>query len=193
MDKELFNYYKLSLVNGLCNEYKGYWQAANNDKEKLIKLALSQQALPHLITYCENGLGLTKDYLMTSFKDYINGYVVNDADDVKGYTYSLYVGKKGQISVATDVLAMLWCDVPQVQIKATTCPILYVGAKSDIHVVCDGYNMPRIYMFGESHVTLDDVDENSHVVIYKYSDRCKVDKGKFCLGKVNEFNKDLRL
>lgn len=193
MDKELFNYYKLSLVNGLCNEYKGYWQAANNDKEKLIKLALSQQALPHLITYCENGLGLTKDYLMTSFKDYINGYVVNDADDVKGYTYSLYVGKKGQISVATDVLAMLWCDVPQVQIKATTCPILYVGAKSDIHVVCDGYNMPRIYMFGESHVTLDDVDENSHVVIYKYSDKCKVDKGKFCLGKVNEFNKDLRL
>jgi hypothetical protein len=130
---------------------------------------------------------------MTSFKDYINGYVVNDADDVKGYTYSLYVGKKGQISVTTDVLAMLWCDVPQVQIKATTCPILYVGAKSDIHIVCDGYNMPRIYMFGESHVTLDDVDENSQVVIYKYSDRCRVDKGKFCLGKVNEFNKDLRL
>lgn len=193
MDKELFNYYKSSLVNGLCNEYKGYWQAANNDKEKLIKLALSQQALPHVITYCENGLGLSKDYLMTSFKDYINGYVVNDADDVKGYTYSLYVGKKGQISVTTDVLAMLWCDVPQVQIKATTCPILYVGAKSDIHIVCDGYNMPRIYMFGESHVTLDDVDENSQVVIYKYSDRCKVDKGKFCLGKVNEFNKDLRL
>ena len=50
MNGELFKYYKAALVNGLCSDWKGYWQAAGDDKLKLITLAMSQQAIPHVVT-----------------------------------------------------------------------------------------------------------------------------------------------
>jgi archaellum component FlaC len=41
--------------------------------------------------------------------------------------------------------------------------------------------------------SIEDLDENSEVVVYKYSDDAQVELGKFCLGKVKVFRKELRL
>lgn len=190
-------FYKNALMGGvtapLCMDYKRKWNKCRGDAEKLVTLALGQQAIPYLITHCEKGKGLSKEYIMENFGDFINGAVVEGADGVDGYTSSLYVGFEGEIKPDADVICLMWCDIPTLELKATTCKILYIGAHTKVNIVCDGYNAPRIYLFDDSSVNLEDIDSDSEVVIYKYSDRCEVTKGKYCLGTIKEHRKELRL
>ena len=79
------------------------------------------------------------------------------------------------------------------EIEATKCPVLYISNSSDVHISCDGFNSPRIYLFDDSCVTIDDSDENTDIIVYKYDSSAIVDVDKFCLGKVKVFNKELRL
>lgn len=192
---DLFKYYKNALTNGLCQEYKGYWQSAHGDKKKLVDLVLQQQALPHFITYCNNGQGLSKEYLLENFNDYINGnYVAIDVDGVKGnYKTQLYVGVKGICDASNDVSCFMWSNVPLVEIQTCKATKIYCGCNSILHISCGGYNNITIMLFDNSQVVLDDVDEDSTIVIYKYSNKCNVEHGKFCFGKVKEFTKTLRL
>ena len=194
MEQDLFNYYKHALSNGLCSEYKGRWRACHDNKEQLVKLVMAQQSLPHFIHYCYNGMGLSKEYIQETFGDYINGnMVINDADGVDGYTYSLYVGFKGDFKAAVDVLSLMWCNNTNVTVETSKCPVIYVGCGSHVHLSLDGYNCPHIYLFDDSNVTIGDADEDSKVVIYKYSDKAQVELGKYCLADVKVFDKDLRL
>lgn len=194
MAQDLFNYYKHALSNGLCSEYKGRWRACHDNKEQLVKLVMAQQSLPHFIHYCYNGMGLSKEYIQETFGDYINGNaVINDADGVDGYTYSLYVGFKGVFKAAVDVLSLMWCTNTNVTVETSKCPVIYVGCGSHVHLSLDGYNCPHIYLFDDSKVTIDDADEDSKVVIYKYSDKAQVELGKYCLADVKVFDKQLKL
>lgn len=178
----------------LCQAYKQAWRACGNDKEMLVRLALKQQSLPYFSHACYSNLGLTKKYILENFADYINGKrVFDDVDGVEGYTYSLYVGFKAIFEAATDVLSLMWCNCPSVTIKASKCPVLYVSNKSSVHLTCEGYNAPRIYLFDESTLTIDDADESCDIVVYKYSSRANVELGKYCLGRVKIFPKELRL
>lgn len=192
--KDLFNYYKNALSNGLCDEYKNRWRACGNDKDKLIKLVLSQQATPHLIDYCYKGLGVGKEYIQREFADYINGNrVIQDADDVNGYTYSLWVGYHGVFDVTTDVTTMMWVDKAHCTIPETKCPTIYIGCGSRVYLSLNGYNCPRIMLFDDSEVILYDSDEVSKVLVYRYSPKAKVEIGKYCLAEVKVFDKELRL
>lgn len=186
-------YYKNALLNNLCGEYKNDWKAAKNNKEKLVKLALCQQSIPHVATYAYEGKGLSKDYLLSEFKDYINGTILQDCDDVKGYSYRLFVGYMDDIMEQSDVTHFMWSNVSSIVVEKYKCPTLYISNKSKVCVSCDGYNYIRVYLFDESELVIDDLDSESVVIVYKYSDKCKVTKGKYCIGKVNEFEKTLRL
>lgn len=194
MDKEMFNFYKAALTSGLCQDYKGLWQTANGDKEKLVKLSLQQQSIPYFADFCYRGNGLSKDYILREFCDYINGkYIAQDCDDVEGYTYELYVDYNGILSVSSDVLHIMWCGHLHANINANKCPVLYISNNSIVSLSTEGYNTIRVYLFDDSKVILDDIDEDSEILIYKYSDNCSVELEKFCLGKVNQHNKKLRL
>lgn len=192
MDR-LETYYKNSLLSNLCKEYKGMWQKLNKDKEGLVKMSLCQQAIPHVVTFAYEGKGLTKEFLLAEFADQINGVTHHDCDEVKGYDYSLYVGYTDEISGSVDVCSMMWCDIPQYVVKARKCPILYISNKSKVNLVCEGYSYVRVYLFDESELTVEDTDENTDIIVYKYSEKCSVNEGQFCLGRVNEFEKQLRL
>lgn len=195
MNGELFKYYKSALVNGLCSDWKGYWQAAGDDKLKLITLAMSQQAIPHVVTYAYNGIGITKEYIETEFKDYINEKTkILDADGVDGYTYALYIAQNRILRPSVDVSSLMWCKDITLELKTAQCGFIYVSNNSDIRLVMDGFNSPRIYLFDESTITIEDADETCSATIYKYSDKCKVNYGKYCLSKrIKQFNKELRL
>lgn len=195
MNVELFKYYKAALVNGLCSDWKGYWQAAGDDKLKLITLAMSQQAIPHVVTYAYNGIGITKEYIETEFKDYINEKTpILDADGVDGYTYALYIAQNRILRPSADVSSLMWNKDITLELKTAQCGFIYVSNNSDIRLVMDGFNSPRIYLFDESTITIEDADETCSATIYKYSDKCKVNYGKYCLSKrIKEFNKELRL
>lgn len=190
---ELTRYYRESLLADLCDEYKGYWQSAKNDKEKLIRLSLSQQAIPHVASFAYMGKGLSKEFFLREFSDYINGYTVHDADDVKGFTYGLYVDYNDVLDIDKDVTHIMWSVGTNVVVPLTKAPIIYVTNKSDVHLICEGYNNVKVYLFDESRLTIDDLGEDGDVVVYKYSTSCDVVKGKYCLGSVKEFAKELRL
>ena len=193
---ELLKYQKSALVNGLCGEYKGYWQAAGTDKRKLITLALSQQALPHLMTYCWNGEGISKKYILDNFNDYINGkQIIYDADGVKGgYTYQLYVDFNGTINEQADVNAFMWCDNPIVEMPTSRCVTFYVGCNTTLHISMQGFNNARIYLFDTSEIVFEEADKTCSATVYEYSDQCVTQIGQYCLSdKIKVHRKQLRL
>ena len=178
----------------LCADYRKEWLACGNDDEELMRLALRQQSLPYLITHCNNGYGMTKGYIKKRFGKWLNGHVFDGCDGVDGYTYSLYVDSKGILSPVTDVTAFMWCNTLSLEIKATKCPIFYVGCDSHISISCDGYNTVKIYLFDESTLDVYDADETGEVIIYKYDREAGVTCGEFATsGSVKVFNKELRL
>lgn len=178
----------------LCMQYRQAWRACGNDKEMLIRLALSQQSIPYLSHACYEHLGLTKEYILENFSEYINGNrVFNDVEGVSGYTYQLYVAFNDDFKAVADVTSFMWCSSPQVLVSVTKCPVLYISNSSNVHISCEGYNSPKIYLFDDSTVSIDDVDDTCDVIIYKYSDDATVNTGKFCLKGPKVFNKKLRL
>jgi hypothetical protein len=179
----------------LCQAYKQAWRMCGDDKEMLVRLALMQQSQHYFSTACYKNLGLTKDYIKENFADYINGHILNDCDGVRGYTYSLYVDWDyvNDLDVKTDVCSVMWTVGANIVIPKTKCPTIYISNKSNVHIVCEGFNTINIKLFDESKVTVQEVDENSDVIIYKYSDKASVELGKFCLKEPKVFNKELRL
>ena len=190
---ELQRYYKESLLANLCGEYKGYWQKAHGNKEKLMRLVLSQQSAPHFATFCHQGKGLTKDYCKQEFGDYINGRVFNDCDGVKGFSYGMFIDVPQVEEMALDVSQFLWCNDTNVSIPQTKCPRLYVSNHSNLNIILDGYNSIAIYLFDESTINIEDADNESNVIVYKYSKDAKVELGKYCFADVKVFEKELRL
>ena len=138
MDRDLFMFYKAALsgeiTTPLCTEYKSAWRKCGDDKEMLVRLSLSQQALPFVATHAYQKKGLTKDYIKENFADYINGHILNDCDGVKGYTYSLYVDWDyvNDLDVKTDVCSVMWTVGANIIIPQTKCPTLYISNKSNV-------------------------------------------------------------
>lgn len=178
----------------LCASYKAALRQCGDDKEMLVRLALMQQSTPYVSTACYKRLGITKEYIMKNFAEYINGRkTFDDVEGVKGYTYQLYVGHNQDFDITADVTSLMWCDNPQVVVAQTKCPTIYISNHSNVHLVGDGYNSINIKLFDKSKVTIEDLDEDSEVFVYKYSKNAKVELGKYCLGKVKVFDKELRL
>lgn len=192
----LDNYYKSSLLAGLCGEYKNMWQGARHDKGKLISLAMSQQSIPHLATFAYEGKGMTKECFKEEFADYINGTVIKNSDGVEGYTYALYVDYDydNEILVDKDVIHVMWTNDAILSVPTSKCPIIYISNKSKVSLSCEGFNTVKVYLFDESEIELYDVDETCTVTVLKYSDNTKVTRGKYCFSDdIHCFAKELKL
>lgn len=199
MRNEMFDFYKFALqgvlTNPLCADYKNEWRACGQDKEKLVKLVMRQQSLPYFITHCSNGKGLSKEYILQEFGDFVNGKrEILDADGVKGFKYSLYVGENEQIRPVDDVIALMWCNYTNLEIQSSKCPVIYLGCSSEVHLTLNGYNSPRIYLFDDSKLVIEDADDTCNLVIYRYSKEASIDIGKYCTTyNIKAFDKELRL
>lgn len=204
MIDELTKFRKYAIQGGitapLCDEYRQAWRACGHNKQKLMQLALRQQSIPYLITHCKKGYGLSKEYILENFKDFVNENTelakIKDCDLVKGYEYSLYVDFKGSNKLCSDVSCVMWSSVPTWEIKRYKGQILYVGCSSHVNIILGGFNSVMIYLFDDSQITIDDMDDTSTLTIYKYSNNCKVNFGKYFisqLSNVKQFNKELTL
>ena len=199
MDNEMFGFYRFALqgvlTDPLCADYKNEWRACNGDKEKLVKLVMRQQSLPYFITHCYSGKGLSKEYILREFGDFTNGKrQILDADNVSGYTYSMFVAFNGICKPDNDVSAFMWCNDATLEINTAKCPVIYVGCGTELHLVCCGYNSPKIYLFDDSKLVIDDADDTSSIIVYNYSDKASVDVGKYCTTQnLKVFPKKLRL
>ena len=144
----------------------------------------------------KNWYGLSKRYILKNFGEYINGnYVGIDVDGVQGgYKTELYVGFEGVLSLSDDVTCFMWATIPSLEIKRCKASKIYVSCGSSVNLVCGGFNNITVMLFDDSRVVLEDVDEESNISIYRYSNKASVEYGKFCLSdNVKIFNKELRL
>lgn len=199
MERDMFRFYKSALsgeiATPLCSEYKSAWRKCGDNKEMLVRLSLSQQALPFVATHAYQKKGLTKEYIKEHFKEYINGRILKDCDGVDGYTYALYVDwdYENDLNIETDVASVMWSTGANIVIPQCKCPTIYLSNKSNVHIVGEGFNTVNIKLFDESKITVDDIDKDSEIIVYKYSDKAAIEEGKYCFGKVKVFNKELRL
>ena len=194
MKDEYIEFLKHAYENNLCEEYKNEIRKCHDDELELVRLAMRQQSIPYVATKMHEGL-LSKKYVAKRFGRFLNGFILHDCDDVKGYTYTWYMDYRydNDIETGVDVMHVSHTDDADVVIAETKCPSIYVSNGSTVHLICEGYNSVKVYLFDESSVVIEDTDETSTVTIYKYSDECSTEMGKYCLGKVNEFRKELRL
>jgi hypothetical protein len=136
---------------------------------------------------------VTKEEVKTFFKDYINGVVLNNCDNVEGYTYMWYIDNSKGFMIKSDVTHISYCDDIDVLVPKICCPTIYVSNASKVNLTCEGYSIVRVYLFDTSQITVNDCDENCSVIVYRYSDDAKADYGKYCLGDFKTFRKELRL
>jgi hypothetical protein len=194
MKDEMTIFHRNALLANLCKEWATMWSNCHGDKEKLMRLALMQQSAPYLATFCYNGAGVSKEYCLREFGDYLNGRTFANCDKVEGFTYSMYVSPSEAAKISVDVAQILWSNPVEVIIPETKCPKLYISNKSSVHLTLEGYNSVLVYLFDESELIIDDADDTCEVVVYRYSDNSKVERGTFCISpKVKIFNKILKL
>lgn len=178
----------------LCASYKAALRQCGDDKEMLVRLALQQQSQPYVSTACYKKLGFTKEYILENFSEYINGNrTFNDVEGVNGYTYQMYVGYDNDFTISSDVISMMWCSNPTITIPKTKCQTIYVSNNSSVRLCCEGFNFVNIKLFDESEIVVDVLDKESTVLVYKYSNRAKVEIENNCFGSVKIFNKQLKL
>ena len=178
----------------LCASYKAALRQCGDDKEMLVRLALQQQSMPYVSTACYKRLGVTKEYIMKNFAEYINGKkTFDDVEGVKGYTYQMYVGYDKDFFITSDVTTLMWCNNPCVTILETKCPTIYISNNSSVRLNGEGFNTINIKLFDDSEVIIENLLDNSNVIVYKYSNSAKVDLGSGCFGSVKIFNKQLKL
>jgi len=194
MDKEYLNFLKDAYNGGLCNEYRDEIRRCHEDKLSLVRLAMRQQSIPYIATKMHEGT-ITKEYVQKAFGGFLNGFILNDCDCVDGYTYAWYVdyAYDNGINLDVDVAHVSFTKDVDVIVSATKCPVLYVSNGSKVRLICEGYNNINVKLFDESELIVEDMDASSNVVVYKYSDESKVERGKFCLKEPKVFVKELRL
>lgn len=193
MNKTLFNFIKKAYAEGLCDDYKNEIRAIQNDNKKLVELALRQQSIPFVATKIY-GSNDALEYIKKEWAEYINGAVLSDCDGVDGYLYAWYVSCDYRAIVAvSDVVHVSHTSNANFAIPECNAITLYVSNDSDINIICDGYNFVRVYLFDKSRVNITDADPDSKIIVYKYSDECDVTQGRFCLGVIKEYRKELRL
>ena len=194
MDKEFLNFLKDAYSSGLCNEYRDEIRRCHEEKLQLVRLAMRQQSCPWVATKMYEGV-ITTDYILNTFGEYLNGYVLKDCDNVTGYNYMWFVDWDyvNDIVASADVLHISHTVGANIVVPQTKAPTIYISNHSNVHLVCEGFNSVNIKLFDKSIVTIEDLDENSEVFVYKYSKNAKVELGKYCLGKVKVFDKELRL
>lgn len=195
---ELFNFRKNAMLgaangNPLCQEYAHEWAADEKDKAKLVALSLRQQSIPYFATYCNLGLGLSKDYILSNFGNFINGHCIHDADKVDGYTYGLYVDTSGHFMLDFDVTHVMWCDGLEATIQEARAANIYVSNNSKLNIRCEGFNTLILSIFDNSSVTIEDADAYTKVTARLYSPQATIKGGKFCYSTIKQFQKQLNI
>lgn len=193
MMDEMFTFKRNALLANLCKEWNTKWTACQDDKEKLMRLALMQQSAPYIADFFYRGVGLSKEYVKRQFSDYIDGHTFYDCDDVSGYTYGMYVDAQHPIEIKHDIVQFLWCDNTRATLPQLRSTKMYVSNKSELHIECNGYNNVIVMLFDESKVMFDKLDNTCRVNVYRYDERAVVEYDESATYKMNIMDKELRL
>ena len=130
-----------AVLLGLCDEYKAAWNSVKSRKD-LVDLALDANGVEFMAKSVAEGWGLSKEYILDNFGDYVNeGYV----RDKGGYTSKLYVDYGGDIFAPATLNLLVGCNTSVLVPEGSVCKI-YVCGKTYVRVNCMG--KCYVYVYG---------------------------------------------
>lgn len=112
---------------GLCKSFSERWDNCRS-KLQLYKLACDVNSLAYIAETVANGYGLSQDYIIKEFGQFINGKCISDAD---GYTSCIY------------------CEPDELNLSINTTAALVIGYNGTIYI--PKYRICEIYLCN-SHV-----------------------------------------
>lgn len=121
---------------GLCGDYKGVWDKSTTQKD-LVNIAADINGADFLCASVAKSWGLKKDYIRNNFKGLINGSYVARCGKDKGYTSEIYVVHKGDITVRTTILIVLYSDVT-IHVPINHVCRIFSAGNTNIYVECNG-------------------------------------------------------
>jgi len=131
---------------GLCGQYKGKWDGCNS-KQDLVRMALDSNGIEFMADSIAFGWGLSKDYLLREFGEFMNGFY---RCREKGYTSEMYIGAHGVLSVKSTLLLIGYCDDLEIEIPEHTVCRIYVCGGSRVRIENKG--SVEIYEYGTDNI-----------------------------------------
>ncbi len=129
------------ILLGLCGKYKGLWDACSS-KSELVRLALDVNGIEFMSDSIAFGWGLSRDYLMKEFGEFMNGaYRCQE----RGYTSEMYVGARGVVSVSSTLVLAAYCDGLELLVPEHMACKVYVCGCSRVRVESRGRLELHVY------------------------------------------------
>lgn len=141
--RELIELKQKAIKLGLCDEYRGLWDAAVN-KSDLIRMALDAKGIDFMADSISNGWGVSTDFLNANFPDYVNGLCIANPN---GYTSSMFVDSRTGIDIKTTLVLLVSCAC-DVSVAKDIMTNMYVCGNGKVHIHCEGYC--QIYLYGDT-------------------------------------------
>lgn len=134
--KSILELKRKSLAMGLCGEYKGKWDNSATPKD-LVDIAIDINGADFLCASVAKGWGLSKDFLLNNFNGLINGNYVANYGKGNGYTSEIYIGHKGDVTVRTTILIVLYSDVT-IHVPINHVCRIFAAGNTNVSVECNG-------------------------------------------------------
>jgi len=162
-DSDLLMLKRKAVALGLCGEYKGLWDSAQS-QEELLRIALDANGIEFVADSIAFGWGLSKDYILKHFSDYINGeYTCRQ----NGYNSELFVGKEGDVTVSSTLNLFAYCGKLKINIPKNFVCKLYVCGGGDVSI--DNCGDIELYVYGDCNVGVLNLRSTSHRMDIKKS------------------------
>lgn len=145
---------------GLCGQYKTMWDACRNKKD-LIDMALDANGVEFMADSIAFGWGLSKEYLMKEFGDFINGKYQRNKG---GYKSRMYVGYEEDITIDSTITLLVGCK-GKVIVPCSMVGNIYICGGCDIDVKNDGV----VYLYEYAGNNNVHKDENVEITQHKES------------------------
>lgn len=130
--------------HGLCGEYGELWNAAE-DKEQLMLMALSANGLQFLAESFANTWGLTTEYAVKTFGQYMNGQYLCKQN---GYTTEMYCSFEGEIT-ARATATLVVASNATIKTPRGRAVQIHLSGKNNVVIDCDG--SCRLYVYGNDN------------------------------------------
>ena len=128
----------------LCSEYSQKWDNAT-DFKKMMDMALDAKGIEFVAASTNTSWGITTEYLVSNFSDYINGKYVSKQ---QGYTSECYAGYDKDITVRTTLLLVIdFCGKIVVPVYSM-CNIYLDSNCTDIEIELGENSSAQVFVFG---------------------------------------------
>lgn len=147
-ENELLAFKRKAIDLGLCALYKEIWNKCFS-KADLMNMALDANGAEFMADSIAFDWGLSRDFLVHEFGDYINGKYQRSQD---GYTGEMYVGASGVIKLKSTITLVAYCDNLQIDVPECSVGKIYVCGESKVRI--DNKGDVEVYEYGRNKVDL---------------------------------------